>query len=168
MASELDYDKLVKLVKSDNDITQGKAAERLGLSIGQIPMLKFCLAKVEAGVVSKAPGTDASIKRLRQGGARFELIAAQTGKSVAAVKAVLGDDAGYVGRGRDHSNGASSGTSRKGSSKTTSTGSRKTTSTGTSRKKTSSTGTARKKTASARGNVVRNTRRSGGRATNPS
>src|SRR3954463_16322066 len=154
MASELDYDKLVKLVKSDNDITQGKAAERLGLSIGQIPMLKFCQAKVEAGAGSKAPGTEASIKKLRANGDRYEMIAAKTGKSVAAVKEVLGPNAGYVGRGRNFNGASGSGTSRKGSSsKTTSTGSRKTTSTGTSRKKTSSTGSARKKTASARGGV---------------
>src|SRR4051812_12728027 len=87
MASELNYDKLVKLVKGNNDITQAGAAEALGLSIGQVSMLKFCQAQGEAKVYDKAPSTNASIKKLRDSeGNRWELIAARTGLSVAAVK----------------------------------------------------------------------------------
>lgn len=108
MASELNYDKLVKLVKGDKGITQGQAAQKLGLSIGQVPMLKFNGAQVAAGVYQKAPATGPSIKKLRDSeGNRWELIAARTGLGVAAVKAKYeeagGDAKAYVGRGRDHS-----------------------------------------------------------------
>lgn len=112
--SSLDYDKLVKLVKQNNEITQGEAAQKLGIPIGQVSMLAFCQAKVEAGAVQKAPATQASVKKLRGEGDRWELIAARTGLSVAAVKAHA-ENAGvlntYTGRGRNF-NGASGGSSR--------------------------------------------------------
>lgn len=118
MASELNYDKLVKLVKGDKDITQGQAAQKLGLSIGQVSMLKFCQAQVEAGKFQKAPATAASVKKLRDNeGNRWELIAARTGLSPAAVKAKYeeagGDAKAYVGRGRDHSKTTGKPSSRK-------------------------------------------------------
>lgn len=122
MASELNYDKLVKLVKSDKEITQKAAADALGLTIGQISMMKFCQAQVEAGAYTTAPATEASIKRLRDGeGNRWELIAARTGLSVAAVKDKYPGDpkASYTGKGRNF-NGAASGSkpsSRKPSSR---------------------------------------------------
>lgn len=179
MASELNYDALVRLVKSNKDITQAEAARRLGLSVGQIPMIKFCQAQVAVGVYSKIPGTAAAVKKARDSeGNRWELIAARTGKSVAAVKDLYPGDASssYTGRGRNF-NGVSSGSRKKTSStssarKTAATGSRKTASTGS--RKTASTGTGRKKTASAssarkRGSVVRNRGgRPSARGANPS
>lgn len=113
MASELNYDKLVKLVKSDKDITQGQAAQKLGLSIGQVPMMKFCAAQVAAGTYQKAPATGPSIKKLRDSeGNRWELIAARTGLGVAAVKTKYEEAGGnvsssYTGRGRNFSGTAS-------------------------------------------------------------
>lgn len=126
--TSLDYDKLVKLVKQDNEITQGAAAQKLGLSIGQVSMLAFCQAKVEAGAATKAPGTPASIKKLRDNeGNRWELIAARTGLSVAAVKAKYEEAGGdakasYTGRGRDHAgNGNGNGSSSSSSARRTTT-----------------------------------------------
>lgn len=87
----LNYDKLVGFLKKNPDASQKAAADSQGLTIGQVSMLKFCEAKVEAGIVSKIPGTAASIKKARQDGDRWELIAARTGKSVAAVRDAAGD-----------------------------------------------------------------------------
>jgi cyanate lyase len=107
MASELDYNKLVALVKKDNDITQAQAAVKLGLSVGQVSMLKFQQAKVEAGVLAKIPGTTKAIKEARdKKGLRWEAIAAATGLSPAGVKAKYEEGGGnaadsYTGRGRN-------------------------------------------------------------------
>lgn len=101
----LDYDKLVKFVSKNPEATQREAAESQGLAIGQLSMLQFCNAKVEGGVVDDAPGTSASVKKLRTAGDRWEMIAAKTGKSVAEVKQLFKDGGGdpessYTGRGR--------------------------------------------------------------------
>lgn len=106
--AEFSYDKLVKSLQKDSELTQGKAAVAQGVSIGQIPMMKFCAAQVEAGVYAKAPATAASVKKLRDGESnRWELIAARTGLGVAAVKTKYeeagGDVTAYVGKGRDFS-----------------------------------------------------------------
>lgn len=103
----LNYDKLVGFLKKNPEASQKAAAESQNLSIGEVSMLRFCQAKVEAGVVSKAPGTNASIKKLRDSeGDRWEMIAARTGKSVADVKAAYEEAGGnaassYIGRGRN-------------------------------------------------------------------
>lgn len=99
----LNYDKLVKYVKSNPEASQREAAENQGLTIGQVSMLQFCLAKVEAGVVDEAPGTSASVKKLRNSGDRWEMIAAKTGKSVSEVKQLFADSGATdegTGRGR--------------------------------------------------------------------
>lgn len=163
MAAELDYDKLVKLVKGDNEITQSKAAQKLGLSIGQVSMLKFQQARVAAGVLKKQPATAKSVKDLRdKQGHRWEAIAAMTGLSPAAVKAKYEEAGGnasssYVGRGRNHS---ASGTATKRSSAKSATK----TKTKTATKRASGAATKR---AAGRGQVVRRTTRRSG-AGNPS
>jgi hypothetical protein len=104
-----DHDKVVKMLKANGELKQSEVATKLGVTVGQVPMLKFCQAQVEAGVYNKAPGTPASIKKLRDvEGNRWELIAARTGKGVAAVKTAYeeaGGDASnsYTGRGRNFS-----------------------------------------------------------------
>lgn len=109
--AEVNFDKLVKLIKGDDEITQAKAAERLGVSLGQLNMLTFCKAKVEAGVAKKAPATAKSVRSLRDSGSeRWEMIAARTGLSVARVKALYEEAGGdvtnsYTGRGRNFNGG---------------------------------------------------------------
>lgn len=98
--------KLVALLKK-KDIGHSEAARELGLTVGQISSLAFSQALVEAGRVSKAPSTDASVKKLRADGNRFELIAARTGKSVAEVKNILGE--GTVRSGSTRGAGSASG-----------------------------------------------------------
>lgn len=88
--------KLVALLKK-KDIGHSAAAREMGLTTGQISSLQFSQALVESGRVSKAPSTDASVKKLRADGDRFELIAARTGKSVNEVKEILGE--GTISRG---------------------------------------------------------------------
>jgi hypothetical protein len=118
MASELDFDRLVKLLKRDGDIGQAEAARELGITIGQLGMVKFCQAQVEAGVYGKAPGTAASVKKLRDGeGNRWELIAARTGKSVAAVKELYPGDASKRLTGNGSSNGKKATTATRGAAK---------------------------------------------------
>jgi hypothetical protein len=107
--AEFDYAKLVKVVKGDKTITQGKAATALGLSIGQISMVNFCKAQVEVGVYDKAPATPTSVKKLRvTEGNRWELISARTGLTISAVKKIAEDGGfldSYTGKGRNF-NGA--------------------------------------------------------------
>jgi hypothetical protein len=113
MAS-FNHSKLVALLKK-KDIGHSAAAREMGLTTGQISSLQFSQALVESGRVSKAPSTDASVKKLRADGVRFELISAMTGKSVNEVKGILGE--GTISRGS--SNGAGSGrASSKSKSKT--------------------------------------------------
>lgn len=104
-----DHDKVVKMLKGNSELKQSEVAQKLGVSIGQVPMLAFCKAQVEAGVHSKSPKTPANIKKLRDNeGNRWELIAARTGLGVAAVKAAYEEAGGdpsnsYTGRGRNFS-----------------------------------------------------------------
>jgi hypothetical protein len=104
--AEVNFDKLVKLLKSDDEITQREAAERLGVTQGQLNILLFCRAKVEAGIAKPAPSTAKSVKDLRtKEGERWEMIAARTGLSVAKVKDMAeegGYKDSYTGRGRDY------------------------------------------------------------------
>lgn len=138
--ANINYDRLVKLVKGGAN--QADAAKQLGVTTGQLSMLLFCQAQVDSGLVKKAPGTPKSVRELRdKQGNRWELIAARTGLSVAAVKAHA-ESAGvldsYTGRGRNHS-GSTSG--RKASTKKTSAkSSTKKTSAKSSTKKTSAAG----------------------------
>ena len=104
MTTEINFAKVVKLAKAGK--SQPEAARELGVTPGQLNMLTWGKALVEAGKLQKAPNTEASIKKLRQGGARFEYIAAQTGASVAKVKEIAGDIA--IARGRKAENGGAS------------------------------------------------------------
>jgi hypothetical protein len=149
--ADFDYGKLVKLLKSDDELTQGAAAEKLGISTGQLNMLAFCKAKVEAGVVKKAPATARSVRSLRDKDEnRWEMIAARTGVSVAAAKELYreagGDPANsYTGRGRNFGNGKAKPKPKAKATKTT-----------TAKK------TAAKKTGSGKGIVRRRTRAGSG------
>jgi hypothetical protein len=116
----LNYDKLVNLLKK-KDIGHSAAAAELGLTTGQISSLAFSQALVDSGRVDTAPSTDASVKKLRAEGNRFELIAARTGKSVGEVKEILGE----MPRGSS-SNGASASTGSKSKSKSKTAGKSKT------------------------------------------
>lgn len=144
------YDKLVTLLKKNGELTQQAAADKLGVSLGQVNMLAFCKAKVAAGVVSKAPATVQSVKKLRnQDGDRWEMIAARTGLSVAKVKDLFGgEDAAAkssVGRGRP------AGSKTSGSkTKTKAAGSRSGGKTTAAKRGGSKTGVARNKTRAAR------------------
>lgn len=122
--AEVTVDKLAKLFKGNSELTQGQAAQKLGVTVGQVPMTDFCKAKVQAGVVSTAPATTASVKKLRDSeGNRWELISARTGVGVAKVKELYGGEeaakASYSGRGRNF-NGTTS-TRKSGSTKTAAT-----------------------------------------------
>lgn len=105
--AEVTQDKIVKLLKGDNDLTQGKVAQKLGVTVGQVPMILFCKAQVEAGIFTKQPATPPSVVKLRNAGNRWELIAARTNLGVAAVKAKFKEGGGgdpaksYSGRGRN-------------------------------------------------------------------
>jgi hypothetical protein len=104
--SEAKLDKAVKSGKSHS-----ATADALGLTIGQLPMLTYHRSRVRVGLEKKAPATAQSVKKLRDSeGNRWELIAARTGQSVAAVKNLYpGDPAdSYTGRGRNFSGNASS------------------------------------------------------------
>jgi hypothetical protein len=98
----LNYSKLVQLAKKG--MGHSAAAKELGLTTGQISSLVFSQALVESGQVPKAPGTAASIRKLKDSeGNRWELIAARTGKSVAEVKELYeqgGGDLSSHTRGR--------------------------------------------------------------------
>jgi hypothetical protein len=111
--AEFDYGRLVKALRTNGELTQGSAAEKLGITPGQLNMLQFCKAKVEAGVVKKAPATAKSVRNLRDRDSdRWEMIAARTGVSVATAKELYREAGGdpaksYTGRGRNFSNGPS-------------------------------------------------------------
>jgi hypothetical protein len=147
------YDRLVKLLKQNDEISQAKAAEKLGVSLGQVNMLAFCKAKVEAGIVKKAPATAKSVKDLRRAGDRWEMIAARTGLSVAKVRDLFGGEevarTSSVGRGRPPSGVKRNTTRPSAGSKTKTAGSKK-------------------KAAAARTTVRRATTRAARRGGNPS
>lgn len=82
--AEVNEAKLDKLVKSGK--SQPEAARELGLSTGQLNMLTFGKSLVRTGKLDKAPATEASAKKLRASGLRYEYISAATGLSVAKVK----------------------------------------------------------------------------------
>ena len=107
--AELNYDKLVKDLKKNPDLTQSEAAELQGLTIGQVNMMRFCRAQVDAGIWDEIPETAKAVKAARAEGNRWELIAARAGISRAkAVDLYGGEDAAkesYVGRGRNFANG---------------------------------------------------------------
>lgn len=109
--AEVTQERIVKLLKQDDELTQGKVAQKLGVSTGQVPMLLFCKAQVEVGIYKKAPATAASVKKLRDNeNNRWELIAARTGQGVAAVKSLYEEAGGdvsksYTGRGRNFNGG---------------------------------------------------------------
>lgn len=108
--AEINEAKLDKLVKAGK--TQPECARELGVTPGQLNMLTFGKALVRTGKLSKAPATEASAKKLRKEGLRFEFISAATGLSVAKVKEITGDIAGPArGRKAGTSGSKKSGTS---------------------------------------------------------
>jgi len=122
--AEFDYDKLVKILKREGEISQKAAADELDINVGQLSMLNFCKAKVDAKLYSTAPATAKSVKNLRDNEEnRWELIAARTGLSVKDVKELYGGEAksrsSYVGRGRDHTNGNGSSTKTRSAGRST-------------------------------------------------
>jgi|KBSMisStandDraft_5_1062788.scaffolds.fasta_scaffold21235_10 hypothetical protein len=103
--------KLVAFLKKNDEAGQSAAAKHLGISIGQLPMLQFCIAQVEAGVYDELPATTKSVTAARdKEGNRWELLAARTGESVSAVKKLYSGDPSesYTGKGRNHKNGQGS------------------------------------------------------------
>ena len=94
------HEKLVKLVKS-GITSHSEAAVELGVTVGQISSLAWSRALVEGGEYSEQPATTAAVKRMRDvEGLRWELIAARTGESVAAVKELHGDAENSIVSGR--------------------------------------------------------------------
>ena len=94
------HEKLVKLVKS-GITSHSEAAVELGVTVGQISSLAWSRALVEGGEYSEQPATTVAVKRMRDvEGLRWELIAARTGESVAAVKELHGDAENSIVSGR--------------------------------------------------------------------
>jgi len=94
------HEKLVRLVKS-GITSHSEAAVELGVTVGQISSLAWSRALVEGGEYSEQPATTAAVKRMRDvEGLRWELIAARTGESVAAVKELHGDAENSIVSGR--------------------------------------------------------------------
>jgi hypothetical protein len=103
--AEISQAKIDALVKKG--LSQAKVAEKLGVTPGQLGMLRFGVAMVNTGQLKKAPATSKSVKELRdKGGLRWEFIAAATGLSVAKVREMYGDKESYIGRGRKPGEGA--------------------------------------------------------------
>lgn len=103
--AEVNEARLLKAVKGG--ATHSEAADQLGLTLSQLPMIKYCRAQVEAKLFSTIPATAASVKKARKEGNRWELIAARAGISVAKTKDLFGGEdaakADYIGRGRNFS-----------------------------------------------------------------
>jgi hypothetical protein len=115
MATEISQAKLDRLVKQGK--SQAKCAEALGVTPGQLGMLRYGQALVNTGQLKKAPATAKSVKELRdKQSLRWEFIAAMTGLSVAKVRELYGNKDSYIGRGRKPGAG---GGSSKSSSKPT-------------------------------------------------
>jgi hypothetical protein len=119
--AEVNRSKLVSFLKKNEEASQKAAADHLGVTIGQLPMLTFCAAKVEAGIVKTAPGTPQSVKKLRDSeGERWEMIAARTKMSVAGVKRAYEEAGGNASSSLTRSSGSSKKTSSRSSGKKTS------------------------------------------------
>lgn len=114
MAKDISQSKVDALVKKG--LSQAKVAEKLGVTPGQLGMLRYGQGLVNTGKLKKAPATAASVKQLRdKQSLRWEYIAAMTGLSVAKVRELYGNKESYIGRGRKP--GAASATPSKSSSK---------------------------------------------------
>jgi hypothetical protein len=154
--ANLSYDRLIKAVKTAPDASQSDYAKKLGITVGQLPMLILCKAKVDAGVAKKAPATPKSVRTLRdQQSERWEMVAARTGVSVTKAKDLYEQAGGdpknsYLGRGRNFGNGPSP----------------KKKSTAKAKAKTSGKASTKRTGGSKRGQIVRRRTRAGGN--NPS
>lgn len=113
--AELENRKLVQLLKSHPDESEGFYADKLGIARTKIgPLIWFNEPIAKPSL--KFTGNKANIVKARKAGIRWERISARTGKSVAEAKEIGGKEAAnvYVGRGRpggtsSASGGASSG-----------------------------------------------------------
>lgn len=128
--ADFDQKKLVALVKKGK--THSECAEILGLTVGQLSMLKFCQAQVDAGEYDEVNATPKNVLRLRdKENYRWELIAAIIGEGVAKTKSLYAEAGGdpatsYTGRGRNFANG-DNGESKKSETKSTGRRSRRST-----------------------------------------
>lgn len=105
--ADISQSKIDALVKKG--LSQAKVAEKLGVTPGQLGMLRYGQALVNSGKLKKAPATAKSVKELRdKQGLRWEFIAAATGLSVAKVRDLYGDKESYIGRGRKPGSGSTS------------------------------------------------------------
>src|SRR5215831_4706997 len=120
--ADIDQKKLVALVKKGK--THSECAEALGITVGQLSMLKFCQAQVEAGEYDEMTATPKNVLKLRdKENYRWELIAAIIDEGVAKTKSLYADAGGdpatsYTGRGRNFANGEN-GTTKKAETKST-------------------------------------------------
>ena len=88
---ELAYKPADLLKEAKKDIGHTEAAKNLGVSLGQLSMLAWCIAMVEVGRYSTVPATTASVKKLKDVERnRWELIAARTGESLTRVRELYG------------------------------------------------------------------------------
>jgi hypothetical protein len=119
-----DYNKLVSLLKKKGNEEMGHsaAASELGLTTGQISSMAFQQALVDSGRLDEQPrATNKQIRAMKDGGDRWEKIAAVTGKSVAAVKEAYEDAGGDLASVTRSGGGSSNGvkvTTGRGKSKT--------------------------------------------------
>lgn len=112
--ADISQSKIDALVKKG--LSQAKVAEKLGVTPGQLGMLRYGQALVNSGKLKKAPATAKSVKELRdKQGLRWEFIAAATGLSVAKVRDLYGDKESYIGRGRKPGSGSTGKSSGRGS-----------------------------------------------------
>jgi len=110
MATDISQSKVDQLVKKG--LSQAKVAEKLGVTPGQLGMLRYGVALVNTGKLKKAPATAKSVKDLRdKQSLRWEFIAAMTGLSVAKVRELYGNKESYIGRGRKPGQATTSGRS---------------------------------------------------------
>jgi len=179
----VEFNLMVRALKKNPELGQKALADELDVSVGEVSMVSFCKAQVEAGIYSEAPATPKSVQNLRDREQnRWELIMARTGLSRAKViEAYGGEEAAkesFVGRGRNFtSNGESGGASvrvsrRGGGSAKTKTASAKTKTA--SKKKSAAAGSKKKSAASGRKaaasktGIVRNRQGRRSSASNPS
>jgi hypothetical protein len=87
---------LVKFLSKNEDAGQSAAADHLGITISQLPMIDFCRAQVEAGIWSEIAETPKAVLAARdKDGNRWELVAARADVGVAKAKTMY-EDAGGV------------------------------------------------------------------------